>query len=91
MRALPDRELDLDRRLVVRVPPDPYLRFDTNDYSLAPEFVSAPRRGPRLPAARSPRPCSTRASRPASHERSFAKHRTITALEHARTLQGVAR
>ena len=29
MRALPEHEPDLDRRWVMRVPPDPYLRFDT--------------------------------------------------------------
>ena len=39
MRALPEREPDLDRRWVVRVPPDPHLRFDTNDYSLDPNLV----------------------------------------------------
>ena len=31
MAALPDRELDLDERLVVRVPADPHVRVDTND------------------------------------------------------------
>ena len=36
MRSLPEREPDLDRRWVMRVPPDPYLRIDTNDYSLDP-------------------------------------------------------
>ena len=30
---------------------------------------------------------ATRLRRTASHERSFAKHRTITALEHARALE----
>src|SRR6185295_20142753 len=30
---------DSDRRWVLRVPPDPYLRFDTNDYSLDPQLV----------------------------------------------------
>ena len=39
MRPLPEREPDLDRRWVVRVPPDPHLRFDTNDYSLDPNLV----------------------------------------------------
>ena len=39
MRPLPDREPDLDRRWVVRVPPDPHVRFDTNDYSLDPNLV----------------------------------------------------
>ena len=39
MRSLPAREPDLDRRWVVKVPPDPHLRFDTNDYSLDPNLV----------------------------------------------------
>jgi hypothetical protein len=30
---------DLDRRWVTRVPADPYLRFDTNDYSLDPALA----------------------------------------------------
>ena len=30
---------DTDRRWVLRVPPDPYLRFDTCDYSLDPGLV----------------------------------------------------
>ena len=39
-----------DRRWVLRVPPDPYLRVDTNDYSLDPVAGRPPRRGPRQPA-----------------------------------------
>ena len=39
MRALPPRELDLARRWVTRVAPDPYLRFATNDYSFDPRLV----------------------------------------------------
>jgi hypothetical protein len=39
MRPLPEREPDLDRRWALRVAPDPHLRFDTNDYSLAPNLV----------------------------------------------------
>ena len=39
MRPLPEREPDLDRRWVVRVPPDPHLTFDTVDYSLDPALV----------------------------------------------------
>ncbi len=39
MRPLPERMPDLDRRFVTRVPPQPYLRFDTNDYSLDPRLV----------------------------------------------------
>ena len=37
MRPLPERMPDTERRFVTRVPQQPYLRFDTNDYSLDPE------------------------------------------------------
>jgi hypothetical protein len=86
MRALPARELDLDRRLVMRVPPDPYLRFDTNDYSLAPGFV-ARRVEVRVSQQRVTATVLDSGEQAANHERSFAKHRTITALEHARALK----
>jgi transposase len=39
MRPLPDRLPDSDRRLVVRVPQQPYLRVDRNDYSVDPVFA----------------------------------------------------
>ena len=39
MRPLPGRLPDTDRRLVTRVPQQPYLRFDRNDYSLDPRFA----------------------------------------------------
>jgi transposase len=39
MRALPERMPDTDRRFVTRVPAQPYLRFDRNDYSLDPRLV----------------------------------------------------
>lgn len=39
MRPLPERSPDLDRRFVTRVPAQPYLRVDRNDYSLDPRFV----------------------------------------------------
>ncbi len=38
MRPLPPMP-DVDRRLVWRVPQQPYLRFDRNDYSLDPRFA----------------------------------------------------
>ncbi len=87
MRALPEQP-DLDRRWVTRVPPDPYLRFDTNDYSLDPGFV-----GRRVEARVSQQRLSATVldtgELAASHDRSFAKHRTITALEHARALKAL--
>jgi hypothetical protein len=39
LRALPVPAPDLDRRFVVRVPPQPYMRVDRNDYSLDPRLV----------------------------------------------------
>jgi transposase len=39
MRALPANLPDTDRRFVIRVPAQPYLRFDRNDYSLDPRLV----------------------------------------------------
>jgi transposase len=86
MRPLPDREPDLDRRWVVRVPPDPHVRFDTNDYSLDPSLV-----GRRVEVRVSQREIMAVAldtgELACRHERAFAKHRTVTALEHARALR----
>jgi hypothetical protein len=39
MRRLPERLPDADRRFVVRVAQQPYLRVDTNDYSLDPRLA----------------------------------------------------
>src|SRR5204863_9555854 len=86
MRPLPGRELCLERRWVLRVPPDPHLRFDTNDYSLDPNLV-----GRRVEVGVSQREVMGVAldsgELACRHERVFAKHRTVTALEHARTLR----
>jgi transposase len=86
MAPLPAAAPDVDRRWVLRVPPDPYLRFDTNDYSLDPAFV-----GRRVEARVTEREVLAVAldtgELACRHARSFARHRTITALEHARTLK----
>jgi hypothetical protein len=83
MRDLPEREPDVDRRWVTRVPPDPHVRVDTNDYSLDPRLV-----GRRVEVRASQRQITAVAldtgELASSHERSFAKNRTITGLEHAR-------
>lgn len=39
MRPLPGRLPDCDRRLVVRVPAQPFVRVDRNDYSIDPAFA----------------------------------------------------
>jgi hypothetical protein len=86
MRSLPAREPVTDRRWVLRVPPDPHVRFDTNDYSLDPSLV-----GRRVEVRVSQREVIAIAldtgELACRHERCFAKHRTITALEHARALR----
>jgi len=86
MRPLPERLPDVDRRFVTRVPPDPYVRVDTCDYSLDPRLV-----GRRVELRVSQREILAVAldtgELAAQHVRSFARHRTITALEHARALR----
>jgi hypothetical protein len=68
------------------VPPDPHLRFDTNDYSLDPHLV-----GRRVEVRASQREIVAVAldtgELACRHERVFAKNRTVTALEHARALR----
>ena len=39
LRPLPEPGPDLDRRMVLRVPPQPYVHVDRNDYSLDPRLV----------------------------------------------------
>jgi transposase len=86
MRSLPERLPDVDRRLVTRVTPDPYVRVDSNDYSLDPRLV-----GRRVELRISQRELLAVAfdtgELACRHRRSFARHRTITALEHARALR----
>jgi hypothetical protein len=86
MAPLPAQPPDTDHRFVTRVAPDPYLRFDTCDYSLDPALV-----GRRIEVRVSQRELVALAldsgELACQHQRSFAKHRTITQLEHARTLK----
>jgi transposase len=86
MAPLPATPPDTDRRWVLRVPPDPYLRFDTCDYSLDPRLV-----GRRVEVCVTGREVLAVAldtgELACRHARSFARHRTITALEHARALR----
>jgi hypothetical protein len=77
---------DIDRRWVLRIPSDPYVRFDSCDYSLDPDLV-----GRRVEIRVSDREITAVAldtgELTCRHARSFARHRTITALEHARALK----
>jgi hypothetical protein len=86
MAALPAELPAIDRRQVIRVPADPHVRIDTNDYSLDPALV-----GRRVEVRATQREITAvvrdTGELACRHERSFAKHRTITALEHARALR----
>lgn len=86
LRPLPAALPDLDRRSVLRVPPQPYVRVDTSDYSLDPAFV-----GRRVEVRVSQSEVSATAldsgELVARHERTFAKYVTVTALEHKRALE----
>jgi transposase len=86
MGPLPETIPDTDRRWVLRVSPDPYVRFDSCDYSLDPDLV-----GRRVEVRVGDREITAVAldtgELACRHTRSFARHRTITALEHARTLK----
>jgi len=86
MAALPATAPDVDRRWVLRVAPDPYLRFDTCDYSLNPVLVGR-RVEVRITDCEVSAVALDTGEVACRHQRSFAKHRTITALEHARTLK----
>lgn len=86
MRPLPERLPDVDRRLVTRIAPDPYVRVDSCDYSLDPCLV-----GHRVELRVSQREVVAATLNTGElacrHRRTFARHRTITALEHARALR----
>jgi transposase len=86
MASLPGQLPDTARRWVTRVPPDPHLRFDTNDYSLDPALA-----GRRVEVRVDQRSVTAVAldtgELACRHARTFAKHRTVTALEHARKLK----
>jgi hypothetical protein len=67
----------------MRIPPDPHLRLDTNDYSLDPGLVG--RRVEIIADQRTVTAVALDTGEVACrHARVFARHRTITALEHAR-------
>jgi transposase len=77
---------DTARRFAIRVPPDPYLRIDTNDYSLDPRLV-----GRRVEVTVDQQHVTAVALDTGEvacrHRRIFARHRTLTVLEHARALR----
>jgi transposase len=90
MYPLPAEVPDLDPRIVLRVPADPYVRVDTCDYSLDPALV-----GRRVEVRVGQRQITgvvlDTGELAAAHRRSFARHRTITDPAHARALSAGCR
>jgi transposase len=88
MRPLPERLPDTDRRWVTRVPAQPYLRFDRNDYSLDPRFA-----GRRVEVCASQREITAvvlgTGELGARHRRSFAGGLTFTDPAHQRELEAL--
>jgi transposase len=86
MRALPERMPETDRRFVTRVPAQPYLRVDTNDYSLDPRLA-----GRRVEARVSQREVTAVAldtgELAGRHRRRFARHLTFTDPAHQAELE----
>lgn len=88
MRPLPATMPETDRRFVMRVPQQPYLRFDTNDYSLDPRAA-----GRRVEVRASQHKLTAVALDTgeivASHRRSFAKGLTFTDPAHQALLEAL--
>jgi transposase len=80
---------DLDRRWVTRVSVDPFLRVDTNDYSLDPRLAGR-RVEVRVSQHEVVAVCLDSSELACRHARRFTRHRTITAIEHARALRAAA-
>jgi len=86
MGRLPVRLPDLDRRSVIRVGQDPYLRFDTCDYSLDPRLVGQ-RVETRISQTRIVAVVLGSGEVAGEHRRSYQKHRTISDPRHQATLE----
>src|SRR5688572_25411886 len=88
LRRLPEAAPDLDRRLVLRVPPQPYVHVDRNDYSLDPRLV-----GRRVEVRVSQREIVAVAldsgELAARHRRVFAAHQEITDPAHRHALEAL--
>lgn len=85
LRALPTTLPDVAVRLVDRVSQDPYLRFDTCDYSLDPRLVGQ-RVDVRVSQTRVVAVAFGTGEVAADHRRSFAMHRTISDRRHQEAL-----
>ena len=86
LRPLPERLPELDRRRVTRVPQQPYLRVDRNDYSLDPAFAGR-RVELRVSQTRVTAVVLDTGELACRHRRVFAGGLTITDPEHQRALE----
>jgi transposase len=86
MRPLPERWPDVDRRIVTRVPQQPYLRVDRNDYSLDPAFAGR-RVELRVSQTRVTAVVLDTGELACRHRRVFAGGLTLTDPEHERALE----
>ncbi|MGZ6576675.1 MAG: Mu transposase domain-containing protein, partial [Solirubrobacteraceae bacterium] len=86
MRPLLEPGPDLDRRIVIRVPPQPYVHVDRNDYSLDPRLV-----GRRVEVRVSQREVIAVAldtgELAAKHRRVFAAGQEVTDAAHQQALE----
>jgi len=85
MRPLPEPSPDLDRRFVVRVAPQPYVRVDRNDYSLDPHLVGR-RVEVRVSQSEVSAVCLDSGELACRHRRIFAAHQELTAPCHQQAL-----
>ncbi len=86
MRALPAQLPDPDRRWATRVAPQPYLRFDRNDYSLDPRLVGR-RVEVRVSQTEITATALDSAELACRHRRVFAGGLTFTDPDHQRALE----
>jgi hypothetical protein len=86
MRPLPARLPDADHRFVIRVPAQPYLRFDRNDYSLDPRLAGR-RVEVRVSQAEISAVALDTGELACRHRRCFARHLTFTDPAHHRELE----
>lgn len=85
LRPLPKVLPILERREVLRVPPQPYARVDTSDYSLDPAFVGR-RVELRVSQTEVAAVALDTGELVCRHARTFARHITVTAPEHQHRL-----
>ena len=86
MRPLPAVLPETDRRFVIRVPAQPYLRLDTNDYSLDPRLAGR-RVETRVSQTEIVAVALDTGELACRHRRSFARHLTFTDPAHQAELE----